>query len=116
VKRVQHHPTTRGDSRDNLLHVETDGCIVNIRVGLTDTQGRRVTSVEVIPDNYAGEEWHLDGTENNRVVEGPSRKPAIRVNNANLAAACDRCDRAYPRMWLADGRYLCALERCREVV
>lgn len=61
------------NARDKLLHVETDGCIVNIRVGLTDSEGRSVTSVEILPDGYAGEEWTLDGTVNNRVIREPER-------------------------------------------
>lgn len=49
----------------NLLHVETDGCIVNIHVGLRDSFGNRVTRVNVIPDDeYRGGDgngsiWHV---------------------------------------------------------
>lgn len=52
-------------------HIEVEGCIVNIRTGLHDRQGRKVTSIEIIPDDrYAGERiWKLYGTQNNRVVE-----------------------------------------------
>jgi hypothetical protein len=52
----------------NLLHIETDGCIVNIRVGLHDAAGRQVTSVMVDPDNYAedGGKWVQDDS---RVVQ-----------------------------------------------
>lgn len=35
----------------NLLHVEAPGCIVNIRVGLTDAEGREVTRVDVLPED-----------------------------------------------------------------
>jgi len=54
-----------------LKHIEVDGCVVNIRTGLHDNKGRRVTSVEIIPDDrFAGERvWRLYGTRNNRVVE-----------------------------------------------
>ena len=38
-----------------LLHIETPLGIVNIRVGLFDQKGRRVNSIEVIPNNYAGD-------------------------------------------------------------
>jgi hypothetical protein len=62
--------THTANARDRLLHIETDGCVVNVRIGLTDSQGRRVTSVEILPDRGAGEEWHLVGTSNNRVIEG----------------------------------------------
>jgi len=51
-------------------HLEVDGCIVNIRQGLTDIFGRKVTSVEIIPDVYAGEKkWKLVGTRNNKIVQ-----------------------------------------------
>jgi hypothetical protein len=54
--------------RDRLLHIETEGGIVNIRTGLTDRYDRAVTSVEVLPDR--GDEWTLDGYHNNRLIEG----------------------------------------------
>lgn len=38
-----------------LIHIETPLGIVNIYTGLTDTAGRRVESVQMIPNNYAGE-------------------------------------------------------------
>jgi hypothetical protein len=53
----------------NVLHIETEGCIVNIRIGLRNMQGKEVTSVEVLADKYADEEWLLDGTVNNRVIK-----------------------------------------------
>ena len=52
-------------------HIETDGCIVNIRTGLTDRIGRKVTSIEILPDDhYVGEPvWRLYGSKTNRVVQ-----------------------------------------------
>ena len=52
-------------------HLEVDGCIVNIRQGLKDRLGRKVTSIEIKPDeHYSGEpKWKLLGTRNNRVVQ-----------------------------------------------
>lgn len=44
-------------SKDNLLHVETEGGIVNIRVGLSDGKGRKITAIEILPDRQTGEEW-----------------------------------------------------------
>ncbi len=70
MKTVRH----TAQARDNLLHIETDGCIVNIRVGLSDSEGRRVTSVEIIPEDESrspdadGRFWELDGARNNRVI------------------------------------------------
>lgn len=55
----------------NLLHIETDGAIINIRVGLTDAYGQQVTSVEILPDRYLepGGFWDLDGYTNNRLIQ-----------------------------------------------
>ena len=54
-----------------LRHIEVEGCIVNIREGLTDRKGREVTSIEILPDDhYSGEKvWRLRGSINNRVVK-----------------------------------------------
>lgn len=61
---------TERNRSDNLLHVETPLGIVNIRIGLRDATGRRVDSVEVIPNAYAGEpEVVVDGCRNTRMVE-----------------------------------------------
>lgn len=39
-----------------LKHLEVEGAIINIRQGLRDIKGRKVTSVEIIPDDrFAGE-------------------------------------------------------------
>jgi hypothetical protein len=40
-----------GNRSGNVLHIETDGCTVNIHVGLTDAQGRQVTRIDVSPDD-----------------------------------------------------------------
>jgi len=53
-----------------LKHIEVDGAIINIRTGLIDRKMRRMTSIEIIPDKYAGEKmWRLYGKSNNRVVQ-----------------------------------------------
>ncbi len=65
MKRLSFH--AKGNRSGNLLHVETDGCVVNIHVGLTDEQGRAVTRVDVLADNEGrggdgeGRFWHVDG-------------------------------------------------------
>lgn len=41
--------------RAEIIHVETRLGIVNIWVGLHDNEGRRVETVEMIPNQYAGE-------------------------------------------------------------
>jgi len=58
-----------------LKHIEVDGCIVNIRTGLSDMHGRRVTAVSIIPDQYAGEkQWRVFGCKNIRIVELKNNK------------------------------------------
>ena len=54
-----------------LKHIEVKGCIVNIRGGLQDSKGRKVISIEILPDDhYKGEyKWKLYGSVNNRVVQ-----------------------------------------------
>jgi len=45
----------KSNRSNNLLHIETDGAVINIRVGLRDDQGRAMTRVDVLPDNeYRG--------------------------------------------------------------
>jgi hypothetical protein len=42
--------------RVKLKHIEAEGAIINIREGLQDMEGNKVTSVEIIPDDhYSGE-------------------------------------------------------------
>jgi len=51
-------------------HLEVEGAIINIREGLFDRFGRRVTEISIIPDKYASEPvWRLIGYSNNRVVQ-----------------------------------------------
>ena len=55
-----------------LKHIEVEGCIINIREGLHDLKGRKVTSIEILPDDhYKGEpKWKLiTGKHNQRVVQ-----------------------------------------------
>ena len=48
--------------RASIIHIETTLGIVNIYVGLTDAKGRRVETVEMRPNQYAGEpEVIVDG-------------------------------------------------------
>ena len=39
----------------NTIKVEANNCLVVIKENLTDMKGRNVTSIQIIPDNYAGE-------------------------------------------------------------
>lgn len=50
-------------SRCKWLHIEAPGCIINITIGLHDSDGRPVTNVSVAADGYryAGEPaWWVD--------------------------------------------------------
>jgi hypothetical protein len=53
------------EGRPQTLHVETDGAVVNIRVGLRDSEGRPVTAVQISPDDETrggdghGRVWRL---------------------------------------------------------
>lgn len=60
----------KNNKSDDLLHIETEGCIVNIRVNLHNTAGKEVTSISIKPDVGTEENWMLAGTLNNRVIKG----------------------------------------------
>jgi hypothetical protein len=51
MKRIHFYADT--NRSDNLLHIETDGGIVNIHVGLHDSDGHAVTAIQVIPDDQS---------------------------------------------------------------
>jgi len=60
----------------NATHIEAPGCIVNITPGLSGAGGRQVTSIEIICDQYAGEQhWYLPDINADR----PPRATNIRV-------------------------------------
>ena len=53
---------------DNLLHIETEGAVINIRVNLHDTEGREVNHVEILPDNTTTDgNWYIVGENGERV-------------------------------------------------
>lgn len=60
---------TKSNRSDNVLHIETEGAIVNIYVGLHDGEGREVTTIEVLPDNAdRGGEWSLGDAADQRAA------------------------------------------------
>jgi hypothetical protein len=65
MKRIEFYAGT--NRSDDLLHIETDGCVVNIRVGLSDTDGHQVTNVQILPEDETrggdadGRIWRQDG-------------------------------------------------------
>jgi len=52
-------------------HLEVEGAIINVREGLFDRYGRRVTEVSIVPDNQipGNPVWHLLGYSYNRIVK-----------------------------------------------
>ncbi len=57
MKRINHFNT----AKDKLLHIETEGCIVNIMVGLQEAGTyRNVTAIEILPGTT--ENWCIDDT------------------------------------------------------
>ena len=68
------------------LHCEVPGCIVNIRTALTDDEGRAVTSIQIISDQYAGEAlWY--------VLVPTASGGEIRSDGATLRVRQDREER-----------------------
>lgn len=56
--------------RNNVLHIETPLGIVNIRVGLRDSIGREVDSIEILENNSAPERRSVRrGSINVRLVQ-----------------------------------------------
>jgi hypothetical protein len=47
-----------------LLHIETEGCVVNVTIGLHDMSGRRFTAVEVVSEEPDGDGsvWSVSGS------------------------------------------------------
>jgi hypothetical protein len=58
--RVVHHDEPEVHK---LLHVETEGCVVNITIGVHDVHGRRFTAVEVVSEepDADGAVWEVQG-------------------------------------------------------
>ena len=62
-------PTVRRMKEQRCLHIEAEGCIINIHQDLHDRFGRQVTSVSIIPDKYAGEPRRkVIGSTNTRII------------------------------------------------
>ena len=50
---------------DGIEHLERSGCIINIREGLFNQVGKKVTSITIVPDPG----WSLEGAYNSKVIE-----------------------------------------------
>lgn len=102
MKTVRHYAS----ARDKLLHVEVDGCIVNITVGLSDMQGRRVTSVSIVPDDESrggdgeGRVWrYVPGESNHRLIRLLEDEKDLPADN-NPARPVDTCGCGHPLIWV----------------
>lgn len=73
------------------LHIELPGGIVNIRVGLTDADGRQVNAIEILPSDESrggdgtGRVWHLadDGYRLIRQAAAEDTDPTPATDEAN---------------------------------
>lgn len=69
------------------LHLEIDGAIVNVFVGLNDTEGHKVTAISIRADRYSGEpEWSVEASARKmvehlglRVVQETDKERARRI-------------------------------------
>lgn len=62
MKRIDHYSKSL-----NPLHIEVPGAVINIWVGLEDTEGHEVTTIEIKADGdrFAGEDpWYLADLDN----------------------------------------------------
>lgn len=84
MKRIAHGAR----SRDRVLHIEADGVLINIEIGLADVEGHRVTAISVSPDDASrggdgeGRLWVVaDANEYGmrlvRLHEGETELPAL---------------------------------------
>lgn len=51
------------------IHIEAEGCIVNIYEGLYNAEGKQVTAIQIIPDKLEEEEWEIIGDTNIRIIK-----------------------------------------------
>lgn len=54
---MQRKSFTTKQGKVKCLHIEANGCIINVRVGLSNINGKSITAIEIIPDKHVGEEW-----------------------------------------------------------
>ena len=66
---------------NNRLRIEADGCMVEIRVGLTTQDGERVTRVDIVPDKFrdGDKRWGLLDEAGNSVGSQSDRGQTINV-------------------------------------
>lgn len=87
--------TFNGENRTKkgTLHIEAPGCIINIQVGLTDSEGNPVTRVDVIADNQVGDHWATPDYKNENTGE-PGYFVGVRVvkqaESVNKAAVIEQ--------------------------
>jgi hypothetical protein len=109
MKRITHHR----DATDNVLHIEAEGVLVNITVGLSDADGREVTRVDISPDDVTrggdgeGRTWVRDGARIVRLNQGEApdavHRKAIETAARDLLALLDQVVPASTIHWAVEG-------------
>lgn len=66
------------NARDKFLHIEAQGCIINIRQGLETAGGQKMITINILADDEAGKEYHIPDAGQGRsmmicVVEGKGK-------------------------------------------
>lgn len=116
MKRVSFYDGPR--NKNKILHVETDGCIVNIHVGLTDADGHKVTAVKVIPDDESrggdgeGRMWHRDGDRiiRDHIAEIPAPDATALLSDCVVGDNTDMMYSDPPLIHSLCGQVLCTVE------
>lgn len=57
--------------KNGTLHIEAEGCVVNIKEGLYDEHNKKCTCVTILPDSCYQDEpiWKLKGHAHNRIIQ-----------------------------------------------
>lgn len=83
MKRISH--------KKGILHIETALGIINIHVGLTDHEGRRVECVEIIPDRFTGGSHRSFCVRvGDRVIESKDSTDAVKLEHEALKLSAER--------------------------
>ena len=52
---------SKNNRSDDRLHIETEGCIINIQVNLFNRHGQKVTYIEILSNKYKDDNWTIQG-------------------------------------------------------
>lgn len=70
-KNTKKHGSCRYMPNNGIIHCKVDGAIINITEGMLDARGRKVTGIQIHPDNYVGgRPWKvIPRVHNVRIIE-----------------------------------------------